>query len=285
MLRELIRTISNTSHITNSEESGPLPVVELPENGALLHSIVTLIFPVVPIIPSSPEKIIELLAVAKKYQMDSVLNHIRSIIGARKDPPFIHPETAFHIYFAQQQGLYPEAVQAARVTLRLPMVIEDLGDKLGFSDMTGAYLYELWKYHERVRTELRSGVPEFRNSALSEGVKGLFCSMEFRPSFPPWLGNYVDSIAGAPHLFDLIEFEDAWIHHVNEIVAYDSETCSCAKISSQLRRDFWDSLTAFVRGAIERVCRTSVRQGFIAITNTNTLGRFISHSRQRRGKS
>ena len=272
VLRELIRTISNTPHITNSEESGLLPVVELPENGALLHSIITLIFPVIPIIPSSPEKIMELLAVAKKYQMDSVSNHIRSIIGARKDPPFIHPETAFHIYFlAQQQGLYQEAVQAARVTLRLPMVIEDLRDKLGFSDMTGAYLYELWKYHERVRTELRSGVPEFRNSALSEGVKGLFCSLEYNPSFPQWLGNYVDSIAGAPHLFDLIEFEDAWIYHINEMVAYDSGTCSCAKISGQLRRDFWDALTAFVHGAIERVRRASTRLGFSAITNTNTL--------------
>ena len=87
----------------------------------------------------------ELLAVAQKYQMDSVLSHIRSIIGARKDPPFIRPETAFQIYFlAQQHELHEEAVQAARVTLRLPMVIEDLGDKLDFPGMTGAYLHELF---------------------------------------------------------------------------------------------------------------------------------------------
>ena len=125
----------------------------------------------------------ELLAVAKKYQMDSILNHIQSIIGARKDPPFIRPETAFHIYFlAQKLGLHQEAVQAARVTLRLPMVIEDLGDKLEFSDMTGAYLYELWEYHQRVRTELKAGAPEFRNSGLPESVKGLFVQCSTVPA-------------------------------------------------------------------------------------------------------
>ena len=271
VLRELVRTISNISHISNGEEAEPLPVVELPENGTILHSLLTLVFPVIPILPSTPEKIMELLAVVKKYQMDSVLDHIRSIVGARKDPPFIYPETAFHMYFlAQKLGLHQEAVEAARVTLRLPMVIEDLGDKFGFSDMICAYLYELWKYHERVRTELRSGVPEFRNSGLPDGVKGLFCSMYHNASvgpssFPQWLNNYIDSIAEAPRLFNLIEFEDAWARHIKNM----RRMCSCVEISSQLRRNFWDALTAFVHGAIERVRRASARLGFIAITNTN----------------
>jgi hypothetical protein len=205
----------------------------------------------------------ELLAVAQKYQMKSVLSHIRGIIGARKDPPFIRPETAFHIYFlAQKQGLHQEAVQAARVTLRLPMVIEDLVDKLEFSDMTGAYLYELWKYHERVRTDLKSGVPEFRNSRLPEGVKALRCAIPYSYNVnslsPRWLDNYIESIAEAPHLFDLIEFENAWARHIKEIEASYSTTCSCVDISSQLRRAFWEALTAFVDGAIERVRRAGV---------------------------
>ena len=271
VLREVIRNVSNTPDVAHGEEPEPLPVVELTENGEILHSLLTLIFPVVPFLPSTPEKIMELLAVAKKYQMDSVLNHIRSIIGARKDPPFIRPETAFHIYFlAQKLGLHQEAVEAARVTLRLPMVIEDLGDKFGFSDMIGAYLYELWKYHERVRTELRSGVPEFRNSGLPDGVKSLFCSIYHNASvgpssLPQWLNNYIDSIAEAPRLFNLIEFEDAWARHIKNM----RRMCSCVEISSQLRSNFWDALTAFVHGAIERVRRASARLGFIAITNTN----------------
>ena len=92
----------------------------------------------------------ELLAVAQKYQMNSVLSHIRGII-ARKKPPFIRPETAHGIYFlAQIYELHEEVVQSARVTLRLPMVIEDLVDKFDFPGMTGAYIYELWGYHKQV---------------------------------------------------------------------------------------------------------------------------------------
>jgi hypothetical protein len=265
VLRELIRTISNTSGVANSEEPEPLPVVELPERGAILHSLLTFIFPVVSILPSTSEDIMELLAVAQKYQMGSALSHIRNTIGARKDPPFIHPETAYHIYFlAQKQGLLHEAVQAAQVTLRLPMVIEELGDKLEFSDTTGAYLYELWKYHERVRTDLKSGLPEFRNSRLPESVKALLCATPYphsSKSFPQWLNNYIESIAEAPHLFSLSEFENAWARHIKGIAASyssyssysNSRTCPCVDISSHLRRAFWEALTAFVDGAIERV--------------------------------
>ena len=176
VLRELMKTVSNTSDIANDEEPEPLPVVDLPESGVTLHSLLTIIFPVVPTLPSTLEKIMELLAVAQKYQMESVLCHIRGVI-ARKDPPFIRPETAFRIYFlAQQHELHEEAVQSARVTLRMPMVIEDLGDKLEISDMTGAYLHELWKYHERIRADLKSGLPAFQSSGLPHDVKILIVS-------------------------------------------------------------------------------------------------------------
>ena len=43
----------------------------------------------------------ELLGVAQKYQMKAVLSHVRGIIS-QKDPPFIRPETALHIYFLAQ---------------------------------------------------------------------------------------------------------------------------------------------------------------------------------------
>ena len=278
ILRELIRNVSSTSDVAHDEEPEPLPVIELPENGEILQSLLTLIFPVVPIFPPTPDNIMELLAVAQKYQMPSVLSHIRGVIS-RQHPPFFRPETAFHVYFvAREQGLHQEAVQAARVTLRLPMVVEDLGDKLEFSDMTGAYLYELWKYHERVRADLKSGIPEFRNSGLPEGVKGLFCSIYHTASvgpgsFPQWLGNYIDSIAAAPHLFDLVEFEDAWARHLNEIQASYSQSCSCSNTSSQLRRDFWDALTVFIDEVVEKVRTVGVTANGLSscvITNANT---------------
>jgi hypothetical protein len=264
VLRELIQTVLNTSDVANGEEPATLPVVELPESGATLHSLLTFIFPVDPFLPSASERIMELLAVAQKYQMGSILTHIRGAIS-RQNPPFFRPETAFHVYFlAQQQGLHQEAVQAARVTLRLPMVIEDLGDKLGSSGMTGAYLYELWKYHKRIRTDLKADVPMFKNFLLPVGMKALRCSTPHSygeggtSSFPRWLDNYIESITEAPHLFDLIEFENSWARHIQEIEASCSRTCSCVKISSQLRRNFWEALTGFIDGVIERVRRASM---------------------------
>ena len=257
ILKELIRSISNISDVSNGESQEPLPVVQLPESGATIRRLLTFIFPIVPIVPSTPEEIMELLAAAKKYQMDSVLSHIRGIT-ARQDPPFIRPETAFRVYFlAQKHELLQEALQAARVTLRLPMVIEDLGDKLNFPGMTGAYLHELWKYHKRIRTDLKTGVLEYKNSGLPEDVKGLRCHDEYNNgdlnSFPRWLDNYIDAIAETPHLFDLMEFENAWAHHIKEFRASYSRTCICLNISSQLRCAFWENLTAFVHGTIERV--------------------------------
>ena len=310
VLRDIIRNCSSTSDVAHDEEPEPLPVVELPENGEILHSLLTLIFPVIPILPHIPETIMELLAVAQKYQMPSVLSHIRGAIS-RQHPPFFRLETAFNLYFlARKLVLHQEAVQAAQVTLRLPMVIEDLGDKLRFSDITGAHLYELWKYHERVRTELKSGVREFRSSGLPEGVKGLHCPIPSSPgpgfgnsmfgggtnvgggglfgavsnpsstafgtlssSFPSWLDNYIESIAEAPHLFDLIEFENARVRHIKEFQASYSRTCSCSDISSQLRRDFWEALTNFIDGVREKVRRIGVTaRGLLsrAITDANT---------------
>ncbi|KAH9018385.1 hypothetical protein EDB85DRAFT_1897194 [Lactarius pseudohatsudake] len=216
VLQELIKSISNTSDV--------LPVVELPE--------------IAPVLPSTPEKIMELLAVAQKYQMDS-------------DPPFLRPETALHIYFlAQQHELRQEAVQAARVTLRLSMTIEDLEDKLEFPGMTGAYLHELWKYHQQVRVYLRSGVLEFRNSGLPHDIQVLRCGN----NSPQWLYDYIRSVAEAPHLFGLTEFEHArGLHIGSKIYAYHYQSCSCVDMPGQVIRTFWEALTAVVHRAIEKI--------------------------------
>ncbi|KAH9174307.1 hypothetical protein EDB89DRAFT_2094036, partial [Lactarius sanguifluus] len=193
----------------------------------------------------------ELLAVAQKYQMDSVMTHIRGAI-ARQDPPFIRPETAFHVYFlAQQHELHQEALQAARVTLCLQMTIESLGDKLDFPNMTGAYLLELWRYHQRVRSDLQSNILEFKNSGLPHDVNVLRCRSGRRSSsiLPRWLDVFIGSLAEAPHLFDIIELENARARHIREETDY---SCSCTDVPSQVIRTLWEALTAVVRGTIEK---------------------------------
>ena len=250
VLRELLTSSPNPSDATHGEET--LPVVKLSESGEIIFSLLTFIFPAAPILPSTTDKTMELLSVAQKYKMDSVLTHIRGFIS-RRDPPFIRPETAFHDYFlAQKHELHQEAVQAARVTLRFSLSIENLRDQVEF--MPGAYLRELWMYHERVRNDLKSRLLEFRNNDLPEDVKGLRCENSPSPSqpFPRWLEDYIKSLAGAPHLFDIIEFDNLRARHVRDS---RNESCSCAEIST---RAFWQALTAVVHRTIEQVRKTDV---------------------------
>ena len=79
-LENIIRSVSNTSDIPNGDGLQPLPIVKLPESGATLYHLLTFIFPVDPVLPSTSDKIMELLGVAQKYQMKAVLSHIRGII-------------------------------------------------------------------------------------------------------------------------------------------------------------------------------------------------------------
>jgi hypothetical protein len=258
VLRKLIESVSNTSDVPNGEEH--LPVVNIPESKETLYNLLTFIFPVTPTLPPTAEKIMELLAVAQKYEMNSVVSHIRGAIS-RQDPPFLRSETAFHVYFlAQQYGLHPEAVQAARVTLRFPMVIEGLGDKLDFPGMTGAHLHELWKYHQQVRNELKSTVLEFINSGLPDDrVNNLGCQSPHHYPSLQWLYDYINSIAETPHLFDLTEFETAWTCYIQSHGSLRG-ACSYPGIPSQAtsKRTIWQALTAVVHRAIEKVCRIGV---------------------------
>src|SRR5258707_292179 len=128
ILGELIRSALDPPRAADDEPS--LPVVQLPESGGILHSLLTFIFPVTPLVPSTPEEIMELLSVAQRYQMDSVLTHIRDRIARQNSLP-TGLEPALRIYsLAQKYGLRPEALQTARTILNYSITIEDLVNKL-----------------------------------------------------------------------------------------------------------------------------------------------------------
>jgi hypothetical protein len=139
VLDNIILKALNSSNNANAKAS--LPMVQLPESGAILHSLLTFIFPVTPLVPSTAEKAIKPLSVAQKYQMASVLVHIRYGI-ARQNPPSTQRDTSLHIHsLAQKHGLRQEALQAAQIRLKYPMSIEGVEDNLDM--MPGAALYEL----------------------------------------------------------------------------------------------------------------------------------------------
>jgi BTB/POZ domain len=252
-----------------------LPVVQLPESGTILHNLLTFIFPVSPVLPSTTEKSMELLSLAQKYQLSSVMDYIRYHIS-RQSPSSTERDSALHLYhLAQKYGLRHEALQAAQTLSRHPMNICDLKDKLDM--MPGASLYELWRYHEKVRAILKADLMGFRTSGARGTVTSLRCKRG-SSQIPDWLDNYIESIGDAPNRFDLIEFNTALARHIRggsqpgisqndacpgcrcqcggrqyEGSHHSNCTCGTKSMSSQTIRKFWEALTSVVHGSFKKV--------------------------------
>jgi BTB/POZ domain len=241
----LCEVIRRTSDGANAKAS--LPVVQLPESGEILYCLLTFIFPITQLIPSTPEKIMQLLSVAQTYQMGTVLAHIRGSIARQISLP-THLEPVLHIYaLAQKYGLRQEALQTARaIFLKQSMTIEDFNNKLDI--MSGASLYELWKYHESVRAILASDLGEFRTSCV---ITGLRCTDLSSHQIPRWLDRYIASIGENPSLFDSTELSIARARHVKDKA--NEPGCQCASISSYTMREFWEALASVVDRSFDRV--------------------------------
>ena len=247
VIGEVIRTTLDS--LSDADAEASLPVVQLPESHEILHCLITFIFLVTPLLPSTPEGIMELLSVAQKYQMGDALTHIRGSIARQNSPP-TDLEPALHTYvLAQKYGLLPEALQAARKILNFPMTIEDFHTKLDI--MPGASLYEIWKYNERVRAILASGLTEFRKSRARGTITGSCRTETSSYQIPSWLDHFIESIGQAPNLFDFVEFNTARVCHLRN--ADGKELCECASIPSQTIRKFWEALTSVVHDSFENV--------------------------------
>jgi hypothetical protein len=235
-------------------ESNPC-VVQLPIEGAILFSLLTYIFPVPPVLPSTVELTMELLSVAQMYKMGVVLTHIRNHI-ARQEPPFIREETAFLIYsLAQKHGLRTEALEAARCTLSFSsLTIEDLAKENKLDMMPGAFLHELWKYHQRVRSNLKSDLEEFRKSDAVSILGDLNCYWPTSSGLPHWLNMYIYNIGTTlvPAFLDLTDFHTGLAIHIQS--RSSSGGCaSCSGIPRKKIHAFWGALTAVVHGSIAKV--------------------------------
>jgi hypothetical protein len=107
-----------------------LPVVALPEHAGLLNSLISLLYPITPVIPDSYQKVFALLAVCQKYEMEEVQYNIRSAIKLGRFPAPLEAEGFTAYAIASGMGLVPEAEDAARLTLGQPMTFESLGEGL-----------------------------------------------------------------------------------------------------------------------------------------------------------
>ena len=190
VLAELIRKDQNVPDDTRGDTSLSLPIVQLPETGVILHTLFTFIFPSTPLVPSTTEDAMELLSVAQKYQMVSVLPYIRYHI-AQQNPPSTQRGDVLHSYaLAQKYGLHQEALHAAQTMfMNYPITIENLGDELDV--MPGAPLYELWNYYERARDILTKDLTVFKMSGAGGTLSGIRCIKLSSAEIPSWIDSYI----------------------------------------------------------------------------------------------
>ena len=128
----------------DAENVDGLPVVALPEDAGLLHSLISLLYPINPIIPDSYQKVFALLAACQKYEMESVQSSIRFAIKHGKFPAPVKAEGFSAYAIASGMGLVPEAEDAARLALGQPMTFESLGE--GLRSFKGRAVCDLIRY-------------------------------------------------------------------------------------------------------------------------------------------
>ncbi|KAH9986365.1 hypothetical protein BJV77DRAFT_1029196 [Russula vinacea] len=82
--------------------------------------------------------------------------------------------------------------------------------------MPGAFLHELWKYHQRVRSNLTSDLEEFRNSNVLTILGDLDCTSLANSGLPVWLDSYISDIGTArvPAFLDLTDFHMRLMKHI-----------------------------------------------------------------------
>ena len=123
-----------------------LQVVRLSEDADLLYSLISLLYPVPPVMPQAGtyERVFALLAACQKYQMESTQSYIRAEIKRGTFPTPVEAE-AFSAYaIASSMCLVPEMENAARLTLGQPMTFESLGE--GLRSFEGGALSDLVRY-------------------------------------------------------------------------------------------------------------------------------------------
>ena len=142
------------------------------------------------------------------------------------------------------------------------MTIEDFGNKL--DTMPGDSLYELWKYHERVRAILEPDLAEFRRSCARGTLTGLRCTELSSSQIPSWLDYYIESVGTSPNLFDSAEFNMATARHTKSRAK--EVKCECASIPSRIMRDFWEALASVVHCSFELVSAIDIQNRLECLT-------------------
>ena len=121
-----------------------LPVIQLSEDSGVLNCLVSLLYPILPVIPGSYKQVFTLLTACQKYNMVSLQSFIRTEVQCGTYPALVAAE-AFGAYaIVSSMGLILEAENAARLTVGQPLTFESLGEGLWSFD--GQSLCKLIRY-------------------------------------------------------------------------------------------------------------------------------------------
>jgi hypothetical protein len=150
--------LSRPQH-SDGESIDGLPVVQLSEDAELLNSLISMLYPVHPVIPSSYDKVLYLLAAYQKYDMVQVQSSIHAEVNRGSFPAPVGTG-AFRAYaIAYDKGLIPEMENTARITLDYPMTFETLGEVLRYFD--GCMLRDLVRLRKNRRDNLVTCLESF----------------------------------------------------------------------------------------------------------------------------
>ncbi|KAF8504581.1 hypothetical protein F5888DRAFT_1656888 [Russula emetica] len=144
-----------------------LPVLCLSEDRETLHSLLTAIYPTDVAYPRSLEAMMKTHAAAKKFGMSSALTLFRTYCTSVA--PVVTTENAFRAFFlAFNKGLKEEALEAARLSLSLPLTFEALDEEL--YNASGPALEALWRHREAGLRAIVEGVTACRTEV--EDLRG-----------------------------------------------------------------------------------------------------------------
>ena len=203
-----------------------LPVVQVSEVAEVLHSLLTLLYPIPSVIPSSYEKTLALLAASQKYNMDTVSSSVR------RDMVLPTTKAAFHAYaFASSKQLIPEMETAACLTLDHPLTFEIIMDAL--PSFEGSALHDLVRFRKRCRDNLLLFFVGFVDGSDNLSTVWNKCHKTKRPY------SALQSDKGILASW----FRDLVTQHIKNL--QETYTCPLPK-SASLREEFTEALRAHI---------------------------------------
>lgn len=179
-------------------------VIDLTENSKTLLRLLSVIYPMDPIVPDTLEDALSLLSACQKYQMDSTATRIRALMKACT--PLFTVANSFRAYgIASRHRLEEEALSAARLALQRAMNFNTCGEDLRF--ISGADLYRLFVYRNEctrvakdcINKMIDHKTPPPSSSSCSKPVNIGKYDTKALQSVPRWWhGHFLSRVADQP---------------------------------------------------------------------------------------